>query len=73
MKNNIVNKLKKCRLDELQKTLSQTNLKQFSFHELGHIVGDIFNEVYHQLQPARDEMNQKYLEMKKQENLKKAS
>ena len=73
MKNNIINKLKKCRLDDLKTTIKQMDFEKLSFNELVHITGDMFNEVYHQLQPIRDEMNRRYLKMKEQENLKKAS
>lgn len=73
MKNDLANKLKKYSLRELQQKIKQIDLAQMSFSELGELTSNLFNEVYKQIQPIRDEMNKKYLEMKKQENLKKAS
>lgn len=74
MKNDIINELKKCSLEELQEKIKKIDLTRFSFFELTSLRGDIFNEVFHQLKPINDEANKKYLEMKKEEqNIKKAS
>lgn len=73
MNTKILTKLKNCTLEELQDQIKKINLSEMTFFELGDLRGDIFNILYHQLKPLSDEMNKKYLEMKKQENLKKAS
>ena len=69
----IVNDLKACPLQDLSKNLSQQDLSQFSFNELANLIGDIMNLVYHQIQPLREQASKKFLEMKEQENFKKAS
>ena len=73
MTKKILEDLKSCPLQELSKKLSQQDLSKFSFDELANLTGDIMNVVYYQIKPLRDQTNQKYLEMKEQENLKKAS
>ena len=69
----ITDELRNCPLQELSKKLSQQDLSRFSFDELANLIGNIMNVVYHQIQPLREQANQKFLEMKEQENLKKAS
>ena len=69
----IIDDLKSCPLQDLSKKLSQQDLSKLSFNELANLTGDIMNLVYHQIQPLREQASKKFLEMKEQENLKKAS
>ena len=73
MKNKTIDNLKKCSLEGLKEKIKSADLTKLSFFELTDIVGDIYNELYFQLQPLREEMDKKYLEMKKEKAFKKAS
>lgn len=75
MKSEILKNLKRCPLEDLEKEIKKIDLSKLDFFELADLRGGFYNELYFQLKPISDEMERKYLEMKRQEkeNLKQAS
>ncbi len=73
MNSKIPEYLRKCPIGDLEEAIKKIDLSKLDFFELGDLRGSFYDELYYQLKPISDEMEKKYLEMKKQENLKKAS
>jgi len=75
MKNKIPEYLKGCPIEDLRKEITKIDLSKLGFFELAELRGSFYNELYYQLEPISEEMQRKYLEIKRQEkeDLKEAS